>query len=79
MIGVFLVVSTGIIALLFIATRPVRDARNYPGSAILDPETEEDIQNRDENSDFTVSTAAMSDRSVNSNFRLISRRQIRRP
>jgi hypothetical protein len=77
MIGVFLVVSTGIIALVFIATRPVPDARNYPGSAILDPE--EDTQNRDENSAFTVSTAAMSDRSVNSNFRLLSRRQIRMP
>jgi hypothetical protein len=36
MISGFLVVLIGLIALLFVATRPVRDERNYPGGAILD-------------------------------------------
>jgi hypothetical protein len=38
MISVFMGVLIGLIALLFIVTRPVRDARNYPGGAILDIE-----------------------------------------
>ena len=38
MIGVVLVVSIGVIALLFIGTRPAHDARNYPGGGILDLE-----------------------------------------
>jgi hypothetical protein len=38
MIGVFMVVLIGFMALLFIATRPVSDERNHPGGAILDLE-----------------------------------------
>jgi hypothetical protein len=41
MIGVFLVVSMSLVALLFIATRPGHDARNYSGGAILDLEENE--------------------------------------
>jgi hypothetical protein len=38
MISGFLVVLIGLMALLFVATRPVRDERNYPGGGILDLE-----------------------------------------
>ena len=41
MISVFLVVSIGLCALLFIATRPGHDARDYSGGAILDFEENE--------------------------------------
>jgi hypothetical protein len=40
-IGDFLVVSIGLVALLFIATRPVHDPRDYRGGAILDWEEDE--------------------------------------
>jgi hypothetical protein len=38
MISVFMVVLIGLMALVFIATRPVRDEQNHPGGAILDLE-----------------------------------------
>jgi hypothetical protein len=41
MFGVFLVVSISLCALLFIATRPGHDARDYSGGAILDFEENE--------------------------------------
>jgi hypothetical protein len=41
MIGVFLVVSISLFALLFISTRPGRAARDYSGGAILDLEENE--------------------------------------
>jgi len=40
-ISVFLLISIGLIALLFIATWPVRGARDYSGGAILDFEENE--------------------------------------
>jgi hypothetical protein len=43
MTGLILVVSTGLIVLLFIASRPVRDPRDYRGGAILDWEEDEQI------------------------------------
>jgi hypothetical protein len=36
--NVFIGVLIGLMALLFIATRPVRDERTHPGGAILDLE-----------------------------------------
>jgi hypothetical protein len=41
MIGGFLVVSIGVVALLFIATRPVHEPRDYRAGAILDWEEDE--------------------------------------
>jgi hypothetical protein len=41
MISILLVASIGVIALWLIATRPIRDARNPPGGAILDFEEDE--------------------------------------
>jgi hypothetical protein len=37
----FILLATGAILLLFIATRPLNDSQDYPGRAILDREEDE--------------------------------------